>query len=75
MFSCVAYLKNVCHFRILLLTLWEECTRTSTVHLSILHQLFTNVTQVKGITSVYFLIRPRLFIVFPQLVYTLQADK
>jgi len=59
-FPCMAYSKNVCHVWILI-TFWEQCTCTSTVHWSILHQLFVIGTQVKGITSVYFLIRLKTF--------------
>jgi hypothetical protein len=74
MFPWAAYLTNICHFWILA-TLWEQCTCTSAGDLFISHQLFVNVTQVAGITSVYFLKRLRLIVVFPELVYTGRSDK
>jgi hypothetical protein len=70
MFPWVAYLTDIYQFWTLA-ALWEQCTG----NLFISHQLFLNVTQVTGITSVHFLIGSRLIIVFPQLVYSGWADK
>jgi len=41
------------------------CTCARTVHLSILHHLLINVTQVRGIRSVYFLVRSKTFCYVP----------